>query len=171
MSWKECSIFGSSSVPVVVTTRSSKPLSLAGVSRVLEEAGAIVNRRSDESGGLSCELPAGRFVGFGYVRSLTLPCQVTIQLGSKSDVVVVTAECDAARLRRSKRRLFYFWSVFFGLIGVVRMMSNGWDVATAVFMGLPWPAVEANFLYDRWRLREKMRRSLVRMGEEYLLTR
>ncbi len=170
MSWRDWSIFGSSSVPVVVTARSSRPLSLEEVTRAFEESGAIVIRRSDEVGGISCELPVGRFVGFGYARSLTLPCHVAIRPDSNRDVVV-TAECDAAKLRGSKRRLFYLWALFFGLLGVVYMMNNGWDVGTAVFMGLPWPAVEANFLYDRWRLREKVRRSLVRKGEEHLLIR
>ena len=161
MSWKKWSIFGSGSVPVIITTRALKSVPVPEVSRVLEECGAILRHQPNESGSFVCELPVRRFVGFGYPRALTLPCEVVIQASSGHDVVV-SAACDAARLRVSKQRLFYFWSILFGVIGVIHMLNNGWDVGTAVFMALPWPAVEANFLYDRWRLSDN---SAVRPGD------
>lgn len=136
---------------------------MAEVSQAFEEQGAVV-RRDERSDRFTCDLPVRRFVGFGYQRGLTLPCD--IQIRHEGAETALTAWCDATGLRRSKRRLFYFWSIFFVLMSVPHLMRNGWDVWTALFMLSPWPAVEGNFLYDRSRLREKTRKSLVRVAEK-----
>ncbi len=73
-------------------------------------------------------------------------------------------ECDVAGLRKSKRRLFYFFSILFVAVSVPHLTTTGWDVGTALLLFSPWPAVEGNFLYDRWRLRWKIQRVLDQLG-------
>ena len=158
INWPGCSIFGSGPLIVAVVARSTEPPpSVAVVSRALEAAGATV--RNTENSGVSCELPVHRFVGFGYGARLTLPCRVEIDSASK-ERARLTIECDVAGLRKSKRTLFYLWSIFFVVVSVPHLTTSGWDVSTALFLFSPWPAVEGNFLYDRWRLRWKIQRVL-----------
>jgi len=159
MGWPGWSIFGSKPVLVTVTARFGPMVpSVPEVFQAFEEWGAVL-RPDGRPGGVSCDLPVKRFVGFGYGRSLTLPCRIEVQHDS-----LLAAECDATRLRTSKRKLFYLWSIFFVLMSVPHLMRDGWDVWTALFVFLPWPAVEGNFLYDRWRLRERLRKCLVRLS-------
>jgi hypothetical protein len=170
MDWKRLSIFGSGSVPIVVTARVSKSISPTEVAHLLEQNGAILTHCDDQSGAVVVDLPVGRFVGIGYPRRLTLSCRITVEATSTREAIV-SSECDAAPLRASKRRLFYFLSLAFGSIGVSHMLTNGWDIGTMVFMGLPWPAVEADFFYDRWRLLQNMQRCLRQLGAEHYSVR
>jgi hypothetical protein len=143
---------------VAVTARPTEPaLSVALVSQVLEGAGAAV--RHTENTSVSCELPVQQFIGFGYGRRLTLPCRVEINADSKEHARLII-ECDVAGLRKNKRTLFYLWSIFFVAVSVPHLTTSGWDIRTALLLFSPWPAVEGNFLYDRWRLRWKIQRIL-----------
>jgi len=158
INWPGWSIFGSGPLIVAVAGRSTEPAaSVAVVSKALEAVGATV--RQGERSRVSCELPVHRFVGFGYGTRLSLPCRIGIDSGSKEGGQLII-ECDVAGLRKSKRRLFYFFSILFVAASVPHLTTSGWDVGTAILLFSPWPAVEGNFLYDRWRLRSKIQRVL-----------
>ena len=162
LKWPRWSIFGSDPLPVAVARRlTDAPVAVAAILQTLKEAGATVQRVDKTS--FSGALPVRKFVGFGYRRRLTIACHAEIQQGSNGGTEL-TIECDAAALRKSKRALFYLWSVFFVAVSVPRIMTNGWDLGIALFLFSPWPAVEGNFLYDRWRLRWKLQRVLDRLS-------
>lgn len=159
------SIFASDSLPVTITVQSQlSSLSATDVSRALERAGATVEEDHGGRESFSCRLPAHRFVGFGYARRFELRCRVEVKSNSTGETHVALTY-DAALLRRSKLRLFYFWSICFALLAIPNVIRNGWDPGTALFLFAPWPAVEAHFVYDRWRLRENVVKSLRPVSE------
>lgn len=123
--------------------------------------GAVVESRDADS--LVCTLPVSKFIGVGYKRGLGLRCALETRRGADQEGRTVVATCDLRDVRKAKRFLFYFLSVFIFLIALPRLVT-GWDITSSFFLFLPLPISEISFSVDRERLRAKLLKILRSVG-------
>lgn len=150
------SIFGRA--PLVVGIRTAlEAFSLGRAMDAFVECGALAEQR--DVSGFNCALPVRKFVGLGYSRRLSVPCVVEIRREATRHELNVAAVVDLEGIRRAKRFLFYFLSVFAFVLVIPQLMQE-WDITAFIFLFAPWPIAEISFFVDRGRLQARLERIL-----------